>query len=135
MVGWPGSVDDSRVLANSQLCHKAIHKAILHSECQTILGKDINFKTLHTWLMKSFTCNAALSSAQKTFNYQLSQAQIEVDNVFGHLKARWRQLMKQNDMDIPKFLKLLLVKSTGIQLLTPGWIAMNCYNQNLLPHQ
>ena len=61
---------------------------------------------LSLWLMKPIPHNTILTSSQQTFNYRLSRALIVVDNAFGRLKAKWRRLMKQNDMDIshaPKF--------------------------------
>ena len=109
MVGWPGSVHDAhaRVLANSHLYSKAINKEILNSNSIKISGKYIfpfllgdSVYPLSTWLMKPFPHNSLLSDSQKTFNYQLSRARIVVENAFGRLKARWRRLMKQNDMDV-----------------------------------
>ena len=55
---------------------------------------------LQTWLMKPFPHNGILTRAQKTYNYRLSRARIVVENVYGRLKARWRRLMKRNDMHI-----------------------------------
>ena len=107
MVGWPGSVHDARVLANSDLYQKATDKQILNSESRRILEKNIypfligdSAYPLTSWIMKPFPCNSALSHSQKQFNYRLSRARIVVENAFGRLKARWRRLMKQNDMNI-----------------------------------
>ena len=107
MVGWPGSMHDARVLANSQLYHKATNKEILNDFSQNVLGKDIlpflvgdSAYPLSTWLMKPFPHNSAMTNNQKTFNYHLSRARIVAENAFGRLKARWRRLLRQNDMDI-----------------------------------
>ena len=107
MVGWPGSVHDARVLANSNLYYKAINKKKLNSNHIKILGKDIypyllgdSAYPLNTWLMKPFPHNSVLSDSQKSYNYRLSRARIVVENAFGRLKARWRRLLKQNDMNV-----------------------------------
>ena len=55
---------------------------------------------LQTWLMKPFTHGSALTSVQKTYNYRQCRARIVVENAYGRLKARWRRLMKRNDMCI-----------------------------------
>ena len=107
MVGWPGSVHDARVLSKSQLYRKVVGKEVLNTSSCTINGMNVlpfllgdSAYPLSQWLMKPFPHNASLSSAQRAFNYRLSRARIVVENAFGRLKARWRRLMKQNDMDI-----------------------------------
>ena len=106
-VGWPGSVHDARVLANSSLYKRAEEKHILCGETVTHRGVDIpiflvgdSAYPLSTWLMKPFVHNSNLTSSQRSFNYYLSRARIVVENGFGRLKARWRRLMKRNDMNI-----------------------------------
>ena len=106
-IGWPGSVHDARVLANSLLYSKASSGEILQGNSITILGREIpvflvgdSAYPLLTWLMKPFPYNTTLSDAQKSFNYRLSRARIVSENAFGRLKARWRRLLKQNDMSI-----------------------------------
>ena len=107
MVGWPGSVHDARVLAKSRFYRRVANKEILNSNSCDVLGRDVlpfllgdSAYPLSVWLMKPFPHNAVLTSSQHTFNYRLSRARIVVENAFGRLKARWRRLMKQNDMEI-----------------------------------
>ena len=105
-VGWPGSVHDARVFTNSLIYKQITEDGLLENEgCRTILGKPIplciigdSAYPIQTWLMKPFSDNTALSPQQKYFNYRLSHSRIVVENAFGRLKARWRRLVKKNDM-------------------------------------
>ena len=105
-VGWPGSVHDARVFANSLIYKKITEEQLLDNVGnRTILGRQIkpclvgdSAYPMHTWLVKPFNFNSSLTAKQKHFNYRLSRARIVVENTFGRLKARWRRLMKRNDM-------------------------------------
>lgn len=106
-VGWPGSVHDARVFANSELYAQATSNVILQGDSRQILGHDVppfligdSAYPLLPWLLKPFADNIALTPEQKHFNYRLSRARIVVENAFGRLKARWRRLLKQNDMAV-----------------------------------
>lgn len=106
-VGWPGSVHDARVLAHSSFYRKAISKEILNGDSITVENETVpvfvvgdSAYPLSTWLMKPFAQNTALSPQEIQFNYRISKARIVVENAFGRLKARWRRLMKRNDMKI-----------------------------------
>ena len=54
---------------------------------------------MQSWLMKPFTHNSDLTEYQRNYNYRMCRARIVVENAFGRLKARWRCLMKRNDMN------------------------------------
>lgn len=106
-VGWPGSVHDARVLANSSIYKKINNDQLLvgnilqfqgHSLRPFIIG-DSAYPLL-PWLIKPFSFSSSLSSQQKLFNYRVSRARVVVEIAFGRLKARWRRLSKQIEMDI-----------------------------------
>ena len=100
---------DARVFANSALFADATAKRILHGDNRTILGCEIppllvadSAYPLLPWLLKQFAYHASLTQDQKHFNYRLSRARIVSENAFGRLKARWRRLLKQNDMEVTR---------------------------------
>ena len=106
-VGWPGSVHDARVFVNSAIYKKITEENILGGMDRTMDAYQVpvcivgdSAYPIQTWLMKPFSNNTSLDSRQKCFNYSLSRARIVVENAFGRLKARWRRLLKKNDMRI-----------------------------------
>lgn len=108
--GWPGSVHDARVFAHSSLYTGLSQGTLLPSyKTTTISGVSVplfiigdSAYPLETWLMKPFSQAAAVSSQHRTYNYSISRARIVVENAFGRLKARWRRLLKRNDMHTDK---------------------------------
>lgn len=104
-VGWPGSVHDARVFCNSELYHKVYNGTLLQGHSRSINGVDVPVflvgdagYPLLSWLLKPYPFHSTLSAAQKTFNYRLSRARIVSEIAFGRLKARWRRLLKANEM-------------------------------------
>ena len=101
MCGWPGSIHDARVFANSGTYKKLTNKKTLDCNYVRIQDKNISlFLTgdsaypLKTFLMKSFAFNTALTDEQKVFNYNLSKARIVVENAFGCLKSQVTKISK-----------------------------------------
>ena len=99
-VGWAGSVHDARVFVNS-LLYKRITEGE-DAESFMVSGKEVlmcligdSAYPISTCLMNPFADNSTLSPQQKHFNYWLSRAHAVVEIAFGHLKARWRRLMKK----------------------------------------
>ena len=105
-IGWPGSVHDARVLANSCIFKKVMSGELLQGEVQvsgktlrTFLIGDSAYPLL-PWLVKPFPFSSSLNSQQKKYNYRLSRARVVVEIAFGRLKARWHRLAKKIDMHI-----------------------------------
>ena len=106
-IGWPGSVHDARVFSHSSVYKKITEHTLLPDRTITVNGVSIplyligdSAYPLQTWLMKPFTHGTVLTLQQKTFIYRICRARIVVENSYGRLKARWRRLMKRNDMNI-----------------------------------
>ena len=85
-IGWPGSVHDTRIFANSFLYKKLVNKQILINGSITICNKEIpiflvrnSAYPMNRWLLKPFAHNTALTSKQKLFNYRLSRARIVIE--------------------------------------------------------
>ena len=95
---------DARVFAHSSLYKKGIAGTLLPSCSRRLCGVDATVfligdsaYPLLLGLMKQFAQSFMHSKAKKTYNYRLLRGRIVVENKFGHLKARWRRLMKRND--------------------------------------
>ena len=106
-VGWPGSVHDTRVFANTDIYSRGQagtlfpdwKRKIKDVEIPILLVGDPAYPLL-PWVMKPFSDTGQLSRQQIQFNYRLSRARNVVENAFGRMKARWRCLLKRNDCDL-----------------------------------
>ena len=103
--GWPGSVHDARVFANSPIYKRGTEKSLFSNRVELVRDKHIPIVLLGdsaypllSWVMKPFPHNCALSDSQKLYNYHLSKARIVIENAYGRLKARWRCLKKGLDV-------------------------------------
>ena len=104
-IRWPGSVHDARVLANSAIYKRANNKEILQGDDIHVSGHDIpifligdSAYPLLPWLIKPYAMSPSLTEEQNTFNYRICRGRVVVEIAFGQLKARWRRLLKLNDM-------------------------------------
>lgn len=50
------------------------------------------------WLIKEYTKNTQLTPIEESFNVYLNSGRVCVEIAFGRLKARWRRLLKRNDV-------------------------------------
>lgn len=108
--GQPGSFHDSRVLKLCSLPELAEEVRLFPLHTRDIGGVSVGYYILgdsayplNDWLMKPFSDNRRLTRKQQSSNYRLIWAQVEVENMFGRLKGRWRFLQKRNECDIDLF--------------------------------
>ena len=105
-VGWPGSVHDARIFANSEVFAKGQAGTLVPHSVRVFAGVQVPVIVLGDpaypllpWLMKPFV-GTGLSTKAKKFNARLSRARVVVECAFGRLKGRWRSLLKRNDVRI-----------------------------------
>ena len=99
--GYPGSIHDARILRMSRLHWKVSQgdwlkgpvKQIGPVEVGPLLVGDSAYP-LSLWLMKPFKQTATLTEEQVHYNKALSQARVVVEQAYGILKGRWRNLLK-----------------------------------------
>ena len=82
-VGWPGSVHDARVYANSQFYQKVVEGNLLTGHSKIISGTDVPLYIIgdsaypqSPFLMKPFEYNTTLSSDVKSYNYRLLEPEL-----------------------------------------------------------
>lgn len=101
-IGYPGSVHDARVLKNSTLYND------LHNLCGDnyyLLG-DSAYPCLKQ-LIVPYKDNGHLTRAQRSFNQKLSSCRVVIENAFGCLKQRFRQLYHFKLRDIPRMVRVI----------------------------
>jgi hypothetical protein len=100
-IGWPGSVNDARVLKNSELFHKVERGEWLNGDPVETAGVQIGQYIVgdagyphYPWLLVPFP-GAFLPNVKDRFNYFQSVTRIIVEIAFGRLKGIWRILMRR----------------------------------------
>ena len=104
---YPGSIHDARILRMSRLHWKVSQgnwlkgpvKLIGPVEVGPLLVGDSAYP-LSLWLMKPFKQTATLTEEQVHYNKALSQARVVVEQAYGILKGRWRNLLKSMEEHI-----------------------------------
>ena len=83
--GWPGNTDQRLSGAT-----KSINVSVFVTE-------DLAYPML-PWLVKPYNQPNVDSAEKRTYNYRIYRGCIVVEIAFGCLKARWRRLLKWNDV-------------------------------------
>ncbi|XP_024875155.1 putative nuclease HARBI1 isoform X1 [Temnothorax curvispinosus] len=101
-IGYPGSVHDARVLKNSTIY------ADLRQLCgdNYILLGDSAYPCL-SQLIVPYKDNGHLTRRQRTFNQKLSSSRVIIENAFGCLKQRFRQLYHFKLRDIVRMVHVI----------------------------
>uniref|UniRef100_A0A673HQ67 DDE Tnp4 domain-containing protein n=1 Tax=Sinocyclocheilus rhinocerous TaxID=307959 RepID=A0A673HQ67_9TELE len=101
-VGQPGKIHDARVFFE-----RGSSDTLLPTWTETFAGVDVplvllgdSTYPLSHWLMKPYPEGRGVTPEQIQFNHHLSQARTTVERAFGHLKVRWRCLLKQCEAHI-----------------------------------
>ena len=105
-VGWPGSVHDAQILANSEVFAKGAAGTLAPNSIRVFAGVPVQVVILGDpaypllpWLIKPYP-GTGLSTKEKKVNTKLSRTRVVVECAFGRLKGRWRSLLKRNDVRI-----------------------------------
>ncbi|KAK6168710.1 hypothetical protein SNE40_019898 [Patella caerulea] len=100
-VGWPGSVNDSRVVRNSDLWDNN------HLFGERHLIGDGGYPC-KSWLIIPYRNDGNLTQAQRRFNYLLSSNRSIIERSFGRVKGRFRRLMLLNCRSVKKTIKVIM---------------------------
>lgn len=87
LAGWPGSVNDSRILRNCDVWNIAPDWCGVDNH---LVGDGAY--PLQQWLLTPFRNNGHLTQRMRRFNYRLSSARVAIERAFGLLKGRFRRL-------------------------------------------
>lgn len=90
--GWPGSVSDARIWANSPLFQLLSNREIKLCSHYHLLG-DGGYP-LQPWLMVPYREDQKATAWHNRYNFAQSSTRTVVEHTFGQLKGRWRWLQK-----------------------------------------
>lgn len=93
VVGWPGSVNDARVLTNSPLYRMGNGGGLnLPGGSDSIMLGDAGYPLLN-WMLVPFAMASVVELKHRVYNYRHSRTRMPIERAFGMLKARWRCLL------------------------------------------
>ncbi|XP_018577163.1 protein ALP1-like [Anoplophora glabripennis] len=110
VVGWPGSVHDSRVFQNCEIFRKVSNNIERNKYFPTLehhLVGDSAYPLLD-YMMTPYRDNRNLTVEQRRFNYLHSKTRIVIEHTFGILKSRWRILKYINVNTVEKAVKIIV---------------------------
>lgn len=116
VVGWPGSVHDTRIFSNSCLYKKGNEDTLFSSDVsETVQGCDIQplllgdpAYPLLAWLVKGYRENSNTSDVEGHFNFMLSRARMTVENAFGRWKGCLQKFVKRVDMQVETLVNVVV---------------------------
>ena len=101
----PGCTHDATVLRNSNLFK--YKDLVIPDGTKEINGVKIPYLIvgdpaypLLPWLMKNYIYTSKISVEEDSFNVYLNKIRVNVEIAFGHLKNRWRRLLKKIECHI-----------------------------------
>ncbi|KAH8033713.1 hypothetical protein HPB51_000243 [Rhipicephalus microplus] len=102
--GHPSKIHDSRIFRTSRLSSKLPH--VCCSGKYHVLG-DAAYP-LRDYLITPFRNYGHLDARQRAFNYHFSATRVKIENAFGDLKARFRQLLHLDFLFVDKMNKFII---------------------------
>jgi hypothetical protein len=108
-IGWPGSVHDARVFANSAIARLGFAGRLLPNTRRLINNVPVppvilgdSAYPLCSWLLTPYKDYGNMTPEQRKFNKKHSSARMVIEGSFGRLKGRWRRLFKDLEITLPK---------------------------------
>lgn len=102
--GIPSKIHDARVLKLSDICDEL--PGICEGGKYHILGDGAY--PIREWLITPFKDYGNLSANEKKFNKMLSATRVLIENTFGLLKSRFRQLIEVDMHNVDKISKFII---------------------------
>ena len=89
-IGWPGSVHNARVLANSELFKKGQNGSLFPQQPKLIKGVPVPLLNVRDptypllpWIMKPYFDTGRLSRQERVFNFRLCHLRVLTENALG----------------------------------------------------